>query len=303
MRAFARSKKVKGITLGLVVQSMIMSFINRMNGGDDWERVSDWEKDNNWLYMLPNGDVIKFRVPYGYNVFHVLGNVMEEAVMGKISYGKALSRMLEATMQAFSPFGSGTGVAQFVPTIFGLKWGAEIYTNENFMGRRIYPDQPPYSAKKPDSQLYFNTVRPNTKATTDWLNKVTGGSEKVSGNIDMSPEALDHLIDAIGGGSLRFIRNSLDTGQKLIKGGEFETYRRIPFVRQVITEPSKWTMKYKAKDMLDESARTVFSKEEKDDFKRYIKMARKDGTLSRKDAKKWVEKFNLNQRKARKSMK
>ena len=303
MRAFARSKKVKAITMGLVVQSMIMSFINRMNGGDDWEKVSDWEKDNHWLYMLPNGDVLKFKVPYGYNIFHVLGNVMEEAVVGKLSYGKALSRMLDATVQAFSPFGTGTGISQYVPTIGGLKWGAELYTNENFMGTRIYPDQPPFSAKKPSSQLYFDSVRPSTKAVTDWLNKTTGGSEKVSGNIDISPEALDHLIDGIGGSTLRFVRNSVETGKTLVKGGKFESYRRIPFVRQFITEPSKYTLKYKAKDMLDESARTIFTEQQKEDFKKYVKISKQEGVLSGKDAKKWIKDFNKNQRKAKRSMK
>ena len=171
------------------------------------------------------------------------------------------------------------------------------------MGGRIYPDQPPFSPKKPASQLYFDSVRPNTKTTTDWLNKVTGGSEKVSGDIDISPEALDHLIDGIGGSALRFVRNSVETGKTLVKGGKFESYRRIPFVRQVITEPSKYTLKYKARDMLDESARTIFTEQEKEDFKRYVKISKQEGVLSRKDAKKWIKDFNKNQRKARKSMK
>ena len=55
--------------------------------------------------------------------------------------------------------------------------------------------------------------------------------------------------------------------------------------------------------MLDESARTIFTEQQKEDFKKYVKISKQEGVLSRKEAKKWIKDFNKNQRKAKRSMK
>ena len=302
MRAFARSKKVKAATLGIVSATVLLNIINRMNGGDDWEKYSDWEKDFHWLYILPNGNVVKFKVPYGYNIFHVMGNVTEEMIAGKTTPGKAMSRLFSSVVHAVSPIGAGEGLSQYVPTAFGLKQAAEIWANENFMGGRIYPDQPHYQPKKPDSQLYFDSVNPDIKAMTTWLNKVSGGSEKVSGAIDISPETVEHLLTAFTGGAGKFIERSHRTGKQLL-AGETPPLKEIPFVRTVVSEPSKYTALYKMYDMLGESARTIYTEKEIQDFDRHLKMAREDAVITNKKAKKFKKEFNKNQREAKRSLK
>lgn len=61
-------------------------------------------------------------------------------------------------------------------------------------------------------------MRKQSKAVTDWLNKNTGGSDQVSGFVDISPEVVDHYIDALGGGTAKFVANTMETGTQLSKG-------------------------------------------------------------------------------------
>ena len=301
-RAFKKSRKVRAASAGIILATVLLNIFNRMNGGDDWEKYSDYEKDFHWLYILPNGNVVKMKVPYGYNIFHVVGNVTEEAIAGKITFGKAFTRVIESILHAASPIGYGEGISQYVPTLFGLKPVVEILTNENFMGGKIRPDQPHFQAKKPDSQLYFNSVNPDIKATTTWVNKVTGGSEKVSGKVDVSPETLEHLLDTFTGGTGRFIERSYRTGKQLLQGN-VPPLKEIPFVRTVVSEPSKYTMLYKMYDMYGESARTIYTKNEIKEFKKYLSSSVKDGAIENKKATRIMKTFNENQKEARASMK
>jgi hypothetical protein len=302
MRAFARSNKVKAVTLGMVLSTVLLNIINRMNGGDDWEKYSDYEKDFHWLYILPNGNVVKMKVPYGYNIFHVMGNVIEEVHAGKTTPSKAMSRLFNSIVHAVSPIGAGEGLSQYVPTAFGLKQVAEIWANENFMGGNIYPDQPHYQPKKPDSQLYFDSVNPSIKGITTWLNKVSGGSEKVSGKIDVSPETIEHLLTAFTGGAGKFIERSYRTGKQLL-AGETPPLKEIPFVRTAVSEPSKYTMLYKMYDMLGSSARTIYTEKEIEDFNRYLRMSVEDKVITNAKAKNFKNKFIKNQKEAKASMK
>tara|TARA_R100000315_G_C5215714_1_gene128788 strand:- start:416 stop:1237 length:822 start_codon:yes stop_codon:yes gene_type:complete len=273
-----------------------------MNGGDDWEKYSDYEKDFHWLYILPNGNVVKMKVPYGYNIFHVMGNVTEEAIAGKITFGKAFMRVVDSVLHAASPIGYGEGFSQYVPTVFGLKPMVEIWLNENFMGGKQRPDQPHFQTEKPDSQLYFDSVNPDIKAVTTWVNKVTGGSEKVSGKVDVSPETLEHLLDTFTGGTGRFIERSYRTGKQLLQGN-VPPLKEIPFVRTFVSEPSKYTMLYKMYDMYRASGKTIYTENQIKEFKRYLSSSVKDGAIENKKAQRIMKTFNKNQREARASMK
>ena len=295
IRAFRRSKKVKAICLGIVLQTIILNMLNRMNGGDDWEKYSDWEKDNNWLYVLPNGDVLKFRVPYGYNIFHVIGNVTEELIMGDITYGQAMGRVLESFITAFSPFGTGEGVSQYMPTLYGFKQSMELMMNETFWGGPIYPEKP-YQTKGPDSQLFFeHRVSPQSRAITTWLNNVTGGNEIESGWVDISPATLDHLYEAFTGQTGKFIERSYRTGKQLFKDGKVEKWKDVPILRQIIGEPYPYTTYYKMRDLIDESGRVLYSDEVVEQFEKYYRLTKEDDVIEIKQLEKLKKKFYNNQ--------
>ncbi len=73
---------MQAIAAGAVVASFMQSAFNRWIDPDEWEDVSPWVKDNYWLMPLPSGKFAAMKVPSGYNIFIVMGNVFEESFYG-----------------------------------------------------------------------------------------------------------------------------------------------------------------------------------------------------------------------------
>lgn len=287
-------RRVQKIIGGIMVASFLQSLANRMLDDDDYERISDYNKDNYWLFMTPSGKAVAIKLPYGYNVFHVLGCVAEEAAFGDITLGEASKRVINAANDAFNPLGGGS-IAQFLSPSF-LDPIVQISENKNFFGAPIMPEQPQWGEKKPDSQRYFKSVRKPTKAFTDWLNSITGGDEEISGAVDVSPETLDHFIDFAGSGLGKFITNTMTTAGTVIGKGELPPMDKIPFVRQMIKEPDDWTDKRLIREMLNESKRTKYSDEQKARFERTLKRLKENKEYTPKEAREIGMKFRLNQR-------
>ena len=294
-----KHKTTRRILFGLTTASFIQSAINRAIGGDDWERFSDWNKDNHWLFLMPDGNAIAIKVPYGYNIFKVIGNLTEEMAFGGLTLPEAGSRLISAAQDAFNPLG-GHSLAQFIaPTV--IRPIVEIGTNENFFGGPIRPDQPPFQPKKPESQLFFSGVRPYTKAFTDWLNEVTGGNETERGFIDQSPEDIDHLIDFMGGGLLRFVQNSYRTTTELLSTGDFPEPNKVPMVRQIVKTPDEWETRRVLREFLDESARNLFNERQTKRFFNVNRIAVEAGDVDPALARRYRNRFRSNQRRVRKA--
>ena len=179
--------------------------------------------------------------------------------------GEAGSRFVKASADAFNPMGSTPTLSQGLSPTITDPW-IQLGENKNFAGWEIRKDQPKFGPKKPDSQLYFKSVRPLTKDATTWLNKVTGGSEVESGYVDVNPENIDHLIDSYTGGVGRFIANSINTTKTLFSDTPKEI-KNIPFVRQHIREIDKSKKpRNKFYKMHEESGRKLFTKKQQDEF-------------------------------------
>ena len=217
-----KSKRGLAFMGGYAGLGFIQSFINRMIGDDEDEDINAYDKipphvrDSNWVFMLPGGKVVTIPLPYGLNVPIVLGQLVEERMFGETTTGEAFGRVLGSVDRGFNPLSSGS-VPQFLsPTVTDPL--VQIAENKTFFGGPIKPEQPPYQPAKPESELYFDSVRPMSKETTQWFNRMTGGSEEVSGLVDISPEVLDHMIDSIGGGPIKFITNSVTTVTSPLRG-------------------------------------------------------------------------------------
>ncbi len=294
-------KRVQGIVAGMIAASFMQSMMNRYIDEDDYEQMSDWNKDNYWLFMIPNGRAVSIKVPYGYNIFHVLGNVAEEMTYGDLTTGEAMKRIFSAANDAFNPLGGGS-LGQFISPTASDPF-VQIAENKNFFGAPIKPEQPQWGPKKPESQLHFKSVRKPSKAFTDWLNKTTGGTEELSGKIDISPETIDHFVDWAGGGLGRFIANTLTTGESLLKEGDFPEMNNVPMIRQMIKTPHEWTDRGIIEDMIDNSKRKIYSPKQKERFDRILERAKKTGTYKYSEFTKKKAEFNRNQRELRLTLK
>ena len=165
-------------------------------------------------------------LPYGYNVFHVLGRSLFEMTNDHVSPLKAASNVTSAFLGSFSP----VPFSSPLPTIFTPL--REIDKNENFFGGPIYRENFPTGTQVPESQLSMASTKPPFIAAAKAINTLFKGNEQESGAVDISPDVLEHLAEFALGGAGQFYMRSGNAFEKWAKGEELKT-REIPFLRKI----------------------------------------------------------------------
>ena len=171
-------------------------------------------------------------LPYGYNVFHVLGQNIFEMTQDHISPTKAAGNVTSAFMGSFSPIGF-SGISSLAPT--ASQPFVEVARNKNFFGGPIYrePDLIPGQAPFPESSLAFGSTRQPFIDTAKTLNALFGeGSENVPGYIDISPDILEHFYEFILGGAGTFAIRSATAFDKYAKDEDLLPSEK-PFLRRL----------------------------------------------------------------------
>lgn len=243
------------ITLGAaVLTGAMMEMLNMaLTGADDdgedyYGKISDFEKSRNLIVMNPwgeNGSYFKLPLPYGYNAFYHLGRSAVELGNGK-PVGKTLGNLLTTLVDSFNPVGGSESLLKLIsPTISDPL--VDLSQNRDFAGKPIKPEQPQYGAKKPESQMYWGSVSPVSKAITDFMNEATGGDKVRSGKIDVSPEALDYLFGVATGAAGTFYGRAGNALLKLADPDAELAANDIPVYRKMVGEKPAWydrTMAY-----------------------------------------------------------
>ena len=276
----------------ITAMSYGLAEMNKMINEDAYNKISDFEKNTNLIFMMPNGNYIKIKLPWGYNVFKVIGDSTSDMIHGDKSTPDAIKNMLLAVHDSFNPLASGSFLQAVSPTISDPF--VQVGENKNWFGGPIKPEQNPFGAAKPESQLYFNSSRGTSQETAKWLNDVTGGTKVEKGIVDVSPEVVDHWIDFLGGGVGKFIANTFESGSQLLKG-KMPDYNNMPIVRKFISEPFAEIERVRAQEIVRESATRKIRKKEVATFKSDIKDALKKGIIDRDRAEKLVKDFQRNQ--------
>jgi len=236
--AARKSSKVRKMMLGTVAFAVMLDMLNRSLGGDDddgeprYDKIPDYTKAHNLIVMRPGGDYFKIPLPWGYNVMHVTGQVLGEAMSKKgFKSTDGAMRVLSSVMGAFNPIGGEESILQMVsPTITDpfIQWG----TNKDFAGRPLRPADNPFGVDKPNSQKYWGSVREPSRYITEQLNSLTGGDAVRPGAVDISPEFFDLMYDTVTGGAGRFLGDTVATPIKILQKEEIETYT-VPLVRKL----------------------------------------------------------------------
>ena len=253
LQAVGRSRKVRGIIGTIVVSSFLIDMMNRWvadedeDGKDLYEKIPFYEKERNLILMIPawmsenkksKGAYIKIPLPYGYNVFHVLGQQISAAMVGDTEPMEAAANVTKTAVNSFNPLGGVSTLMSLIsPTVFDPI--VEITQNKNFYGAPIKPDDKFQRLPRPESQKYFQSVNPILKDVTSFLNSVTGGSEVRPGLIDVSPEVLDYMLGFLTGGAGMFVNRTSDFVLRFARGEEWQP-RQTPFARRVYGEKRRF---------------------------------------------------------------
>jgi len=189
----------------------------------------------------------KIPLPYGVNVFYVTGTLLADAAQKIKTPGEVAGGIMQAALGSFSPinFPNSDDTTKFfmkfvTPTIGQVLLALAI--NENYFGQTIYNENFPFdTSPKPESELGRKGGNRWTKELTRFLNKVSGGSEFRSGEVDINPDAIDFVMESYSGGMGKFLSRSANTVDKIITGNwdEIEP-RQVPFLRVFYGQSPKY---------------------------------------------------------------
>lgn len=244
-----RMNAAQKIAVGMTVGGFTLALLNRLVAGDDddgvnwWEKVPDYVKERNIVIMKSMvggepGEYWTIPLPYGYNVFPVIGNGMEDLVFGDKSAGRIAGDITLAALGSFSPIGFedseevyGIVMKNITPTV--LRPVSSIALNENFMGAPIYKENLPFGTPLPDSSLSFRSTPEAYKTLAKEMNDATGGSQYRPGAVDVSPDIMRYVVGYFGGGAYDFWTGRLpDAIYKAWEGIPLEE-REVPFLRKI----------------------------------------------------------------------
>ena len=178
------------------------------DGIPDMDQLPDYQSSRN--VVLPaagNLSPLLLPLPPGFNVPFFAGFMASRIVRGTVDPGKAIASVAAQFAEAFTPVDSPFGV--FKPL-------GEIAVNKKFGGGPVSPTN--FSEHRPDSTVAFKNTRTPYKVAAAALNRLTGGDEVTKGAIDVSPDTLEHLGEALLGGTGRFFSRSADSIEALAKG-------------------------------------------------------------------------------------
>jgi hypothetical protein len=250
-----KSKRVRKVMGGIVVAGMMAEMLNAALSPEDedgdllYDKIggsresADFLKSRNLIIMDPfdlaEDGYWSIPLAYGYNVFWDLGRNLAAYMRGGQTGGRAMANMLSTTVDMFNPIGLGQNLLTTItPTV--IKPGVEIAMNENFMDGPIYPEPSQFdTAPKPYSaQPWRNTSTISTEVA-QWLNDLTGGDRVRPGEIDIPPQAIDHVASFFTGAAGRFWGNILNDGVNRATAawkGEAQPdveLRDVPFARKI----------------------------------------------------------------------
>ena len=245
--AITRSKRVRKYVAGIVVAGFMQDVINAMISGMDddekkiYDKVPDYVLERNYVMMDPFGFTERgyyaFPMPYGFNAFFNMGRNLARVSRGQGDPMQTAGSIVMGFADAFNPIGGTQTFFNFVaPTI--LDPLVDLYSNRNFAGRPISPEQAGFGPPSPDSQRFWSNTFPPYVAVSEWLNQITGGTSVIPGAVDISPNTIGYLTNYATGAAGAFAERVAKFGFSTVPDaltGDLENVemRDIPFVRKL----------------------------------------------------------------------
>ncbi|EOS9811604.1 LPD38 domain-containing protein [Salmonella enterica subsp. diarizonae serovar 16:z10:e,n,x,z15] len=261
---FNRTQKLSLAAMGA---GYLLASLNRAGAGQDddgvnwYDKVPDYVKEHNLVIMKSlfggkQGEYWTFPLPYGYNMFYLLGGTIEGVGSGGIKPVKVAGNIIGGALGAFNPLGSedsetlsGTLLKNLSPTL--PRPFIDYVMNENFMGTQIRRQNAPWGTPKPDSTLGRRSTPEVYKSFANWLNTTTGGSQYRSGAVDINPDSMKYWIDYISGGTGRFIGQTVDATAKTYNGIDIPA-QQVPFLGKLSGQVMPYADQQNMYDRIDE---------------------------------------------------
>jgi hypothetical protein len=310
-KKLATSKTARKIYGGVFAAGVLSAAMNHHNSdpddpGNDFASLSEYEKQNNFIFKNPLGGFIKIPAGHGYNVPYYLGVKTYEVLAGKAEAGQSSLESLNVMFNAFSPVANGT-IAQTVTPTEPARWGVQYLENKNAFGSPIYKENK-FGAVQPDSHTHFENTDPKFVAAAQGLNRLTGGTGVKSGMVDVSPDVMQWAYQTAAGG----LGRTVEQLPEAVAGGAKHAAKglgllpesvqltpmdmnKIPFLHKFYTEGKPGNYKGAVYSALEASGNNEMSGAETNKFFQAAGKAYAHGQLTPDQYKKYTKQFIDNQ--------
>lgn len=302
MKTMLTTKAGLKLAGGIAMTGMLLAIYNNLmsdcddpqNAANCYGNIPDYEKERSIVIKIPGGKgFLKIPLAWGFNVFFNMGEQAGQGIMGKTDVSHASSFIFKSALNSFNPTG---GVDQpllqhISPTVTDPI--VQYFTNKDGFGRPIYNDYP-YD-KRPDSQKGFGSDSQGSKNLAEWLNKTTGGNEKLKGKMDISPGTLDWLFETFTGGMGQFTSQTIGSTRDAIDPKQEVDIKKVPIVNRFYTAPKERSDRALIFNSLDDSYNSIMSGADVDAFKKELQKAVRLGEISPDKATKYERTVTKNQ--------
>ena len=246
-RRMAKSRAVQTAIGSAAVLAMGLDWYNLLMGGEDedgvayWDKVPDFVRHQNIVIFEPNGSgrYWTLPMPWGYNVVFTAGQNLSRMSRGAADWDQGIWETAALGLSSFNPLGAAPDFLHMIsPTL--LSPITELTLNENWLGRAIMPESYDSRSPTPDSQRYFDSVWAPLQWTAQTINALTGGNEVRSGEIDVSPETIEHLLEFIVGSTGKFLTRSVKSIQAWDRGEDLVATGDTPIIRRFVSELDRY---------------------------------------------------------------
>ncbi len=233
LTAVATSRKAQVVAASLIGMGLVLDIMGRAFGGDDedtgrknYDEISDFEKERNWIFMHPDGSgkYKKIPMPIGVHIMPNIGRLISESLFSSKKQDpleKALS-MTRILVDAFNPMGSAGSFIQMVtPSV--LKPIAQIEENKSFHGGPHHKEADGRGYEAPAYTRHFRSTAEHWVEASKLLNDISGGDAIKPGQLNVPPEVLRTLIMSyVTPGITQTVDKTIDTSRRSAKGEKIE---------------------------------------------------------------------------------
>jgi hypothetical protein len=205
------------------LQPMLAHMLGGDDGEDEYWRLSDHDRKNNFIIPTGNGNFLMMPISQELRIFHGIGDIVANVSSGRLGIATGMLDVMEALSDVIplDPMSANRagGLNVLMPDI--VKPFSQAYTNKNYMG------SPVYNAYSKDGWSTVNRINPgygdmrtNKKGepySPDWIiglakgmDMLSGGDGVVPGLVSPNPDVVNHLARGYFGGIYTLLSQSGD---------------------------------------------------------------------------------------------
>lgn len=232
IRTARLSKTGKKIVYGGIMLGSMQALLLAAAGFDD-DEPPEFVRERNLILPIGEGKYLTLAMPLGFHVLPGMGRIATEFVMsGGKDPIKKLAAFGSMFAESFNPVGSsGWSLQTITPSV--VDPFAALAENRDFTGKEIYREDFNKLNPTPGHTRAKDTASIWSKAISEGLNFITGGSEYKPGLFSPTPDQIDYLIGQATGGVGREVSKVSQTASATATGEDLPLYKVPLFGRFV----------------------------------------------------------------------